>query len=65
MSGGCARFWYGGCEAGDNHFDSEEDCRLSCVEPRGSGVCFLAPVAGPCQGSYEEWYYDLSLRSCR
>ena len=65
FSGGCGRFWYGGCEAGPNHFESEDDCRGSCVEPRGGGVCFLAPVVGPCKGSYEEWYYDLPLRSCR
>ena len=22
--GGCDRFWYGGCEPGKNHFDSQE-----------------------------------------
>ena len=63
--GGCARFWFGGCEPGKNHFDSQEDCSRECVEPRGSAVCFLLPLSGPCKGAYDEWYYDTSSQTCR
>lgn len=63
--GGCSRFWYGGCEPGKNHFETEDDCKHKCSEPRGSAVCFLQKVEGPCKGSYEEWYYDAQMRSCR
>jgi len=63
--GGCSRFWYGGCEPGKNHFETEDVCKAECSEPRGSAVCFLQKVEGPCKGSYEEWFYDAQLRSCR
>ena len=65
FTGGCARFWYGGCEAGRNHHDTEEECQAKCVSPRGSAVCYLPPVTGPCQGDYKEWYYDVSSQLCR
>ena len=39
--GGCARFWYGGCEPAGNLFDSEELCKEQCVHPRGDLVCLL------------------------
>ncbi len=48
--GGCSRFWFGGCESGRNNFGSEEDCKAQCVHPRGSAVCYLDKVVGPCEG---------------
>ena len=32
---------------------------------RGSGVCFLKRVVGPCKGNYMEWFYDAPSRSCK
>ena len=63
--GGCSRFWYGGCDPGHNHFDSEAECNEDCVSPRGSALCFLPPVAGPCKEDYNEWYYDAQTKICR
>ena len=39
--GGCAQFWYGGCQPEGNLFDSEDMCKEQCVHPRGDLVCLL------------------------
>jgi hypothetical protein len=62
--GGCNRFWYGGCDPGRNHFDDMESCAEKCVSPRGSGVCYLKKVVGPCDGRYREWHYDHESKRC-
>lgn len=64
LPGGCSRFWYGGCEAGPNHYDTEAACEADCVEPRGAAVCYLAAVSGPCRGEYSEWRYNPATRAC-
>ncbi|CAB4056958.1 PAPLN [Lepeophtheirus salmonis] len=62
--GGCNKFWYGGCDPGENHFDTEEECIGICVNPRGSQVCYLDMNTGSCDATYNEFYYDYKRGSC-
>ncbi|XP_034239314.1 papilin isoform X2 [Thrips palmi] len=63
--GGCARFWYGGCEGNANRFRSQDECRDVCVEPQGRDVCSLPKIEGPCEGYYPTWYHDQESGQCR
>ncbi|XP_017001607.2 papilin isoform X1 [Drosophila takahashii] len=62
--GGCARFWYGGCEGNDNRFDSESECKDTCQDYSGKHVCLLPKTAGPCGGAEKKWYFDADRNRC-
>jgi len=62
--GRCSRFWYGGCDGNSNRFEDSLTCEQTCVNPPGSGRCYLPKVRGICTGDYERFYYDSTYKQC-
>ncbi|KAG5871898.1 hypothetical protein JTB14_030952 [Gonioctena quinquepunctata] len=58
----CKTFVYGGCRGNRNNFKTHEECIQYCGNAQD--FCTLPPVAGPCNDSYIQYYYDESSRSC-
>ncbi|XP_065171313.1 papilin-like isoform X3 [Atheta coriaria] len=62
--GGCARFYYGGCEGNENRFRTMEECSETCVEPKGRDRCKLPKVTGGCERYNPSWFYDQERNHC-
>ncbi|XP_022911513.1 papilin isoform X2 [Onthophagus taurus] len=60
--GACKRFLYGGCEGNRNNFKTAEECEQKCDNVQD--LCSLPKVVGPCNGEYNQWYYNQSTDMC-
>ncbi|XP_042237860.1 papilin-like isoform X4 [Homarus americanus] len=60
--GVCKQFLYGGCEGNENRFSTRQECEGKCSEAQD--VCGLPMVVGPCNGSYKQYYYEVSTDEC-
>uniref|UniRef100_A0A915Q5B9 Papilin n=1 Tax=Setaria digitata TaxID=48799 RepID=A0A915Q5B9_9BILA len=64
--GRCKQFWYGGCDGNNNRFTTIEECEAVCVQPPGTGRCFLPKVEGPlrCNQLSARYWYDYTTKQC-
>jgi papilin len=65
-AGRCVQFWYGGCNANQNQFNTEKECINKCIEPEGTAVCKLDLVnpTGMCSLNETRFYYDTIESKC-
>ena len=76
--GACSPFyWSGDCNDGNETVDDEDNmtkiknnfldlksCKDKCVNPVGSGRCYLPKVVGPGRAAIDRWFYDVELNKC-
>uniref|UniRef100_A0A182JSY1 Papilin n=1 Tax=Anopheles christyi TaxID=43041 RepID=A0A182JSY1_9DIPT len=60
----CAQFTYGGCLGNANRFEKLEDCKAMCSVDDSKPPCEQPMEAGPCNGTFERWYYDKESDAC-
>jgi papilin len=61
---GCSRFWYGGCEGNNNRFESEDECKNSCVAPPGRGLFLLCCICCVCLTLRSTRYFCIFRSTC-
>ena len=65
--GGCSRKWV--CpetlQYSPNTFDTELECESTCVNPQGSGKCYLPKMSGSCKGEEQKFYFDKDAEKCK
>ncbi|XP_054726012.1 papilin isoform X2 [Anastrepha obliqua] len=61
----CEEFNYGGCYGTSNRFDSLAECQALCAIDETTPPCDQPMEPGPCEGSFERWYYDNETDVCR
>ncbi|XP_065354303.1 papilin isoform X3 [Calliphora vicina] len=62
--GRCEEFKYGGCYGTNNRFDSLEECQSLCTVSESVPPCEQPMDQGPCEGSFERWFYDNTTDVC-
>ncbi|XP_050091776.1 papilin-like [Anopheles aquasalis] len=61
----CSQFTYGGCLGNDNRFEKQEDCKALCSWDDSKTPCEQPMEHGPCNGTFERWYYDKETVACQ
>ncbi|XP_035896391.1 papilin isoform X2 [Anopheles stephensi] len=60
----CGQFTYGGCLGNANRFEKLEDCKATCSVDDSKPPCEQPMEPGPCNGTFERWYYDKDSDAC-
>ena len=64
-SGRCEQFYWGGCGANGNNFDSIQRCILTCESrPPAQNACEQPMKIGPCEAAISRYYYNKVTGRC-
>ncbi|KAF6199683.1 hypothetical protein GE061_005981, partial [Apolygus lucorum] len=60
----CRPFTWTGCLGNSNRFHTREECELQCGSQDHLDPCEQTLEHGPCNGTFERWYYNKEDRDC-